>query len=132
MNRFVLAKDDPEQREHVYIALAGFLTKLPIVSAWEIIVGPYKKHRSDQQNRYLWGVIYPTITKTLHGWTADDVHEYMLGEWSGWETLEGLGRKRLRPIRRSSKLSTSEFAEFVGFIQQRMAEHGVYIPDPNT
>ena len=39
-------------------------------------------------------------------------------------------RKRMRPIRRSSKLSKTEFAGFIAFIQQRMAEHGIYVPDP--
>jgi hypothetical protein len=66
----------------------------------------------------------------LPGWDAEDVHEYMLGEWSGWEALEGLGRKRLRPLRRSSRLNKQEFADFVDFIQRKAAEHGVFIPDP--
>jgi hypothetical protein len=55
----------------------------------------------------------------------------MLGEHFGWETLEGFGRKRMRPIRRSSKLSTMEFQDYVAFIQQKAAELGIVIPDPN-
>jgi hypothetical protein len=87
--------------------------------------------RSHEQNRYLWGVCYAAILKHLEGWDAEDVHEYCLGEWSGWETLEGFGRKRLRPIRRSSRLSTTEFADYVGFIQRTMAAKGIDIPEPN-
>jgi hypothetical protein len=86
--------------------------------------------RSHEQNRYLWGIVYATILKHLEGWDADDVHEYCLGEWGGWETMEGFGRKRLRPLRRSSKLNTTEFAEFVSFIQRHMAEKGIQIPNP--
>jgi hypothetical protein len=85
--------------------------------------------RSHEQNRLLWGYIYPTILKHLEGWEADDIHEYCLGEWSGWETVEGLGRKRLRPLRRSSKLTTAEFNDFVSFIQRHMAEKGIVIKD---
>jgi hypothetical protein len=59
------------------------------------------------------------------------LHEYFLGEHFGWETLEGFGRKRLRPLKRSSKLSTAEFAAFVDFIQRKAAELGIYIPDAN-
>lgn len=89
-----------------------------------------RPRRSHEQNRYLWGAVYPAILKHLPGWDAEDVHEYCLGEWSGWETVEGFGRKRLRPIRRSSRLSKTEFADYVGHIQRTMAEKGIDIPDP--
>lgn len=98
--------------------------------AWKVTIGELRSKRSENQNRYLWGVCYRELCKVLPGWDADDVHEYMLGEWSGWETLSGFGKKRLRPLRRSSRLSKSEFADFVSFIQRKAAEHGVHIPDP--
>ena len=60
----------------------------------------------------------------------NDLHEYFLGEHFGWQTLEGFGRKRVKPLRRSSPLSKTEFVDFVDFIQRTMAGHGVYIPDP--
>ena len=97
---------------------------------WVVEIRPHKPVRSDAQNRYLWGVCYPTICKTLQGWDAEDVHEYCLGEHFGWETIEAFGKKRLRPIRRSAKLNKQEFSDFVAFIQRRMAEHGIVIPDP--
>jgi hypothetical protein len=75
--------------------------------------------------------VYPKILQHLEGWDAEDVHEFCLGEWSGWEVMEGFGRKRLRPIKRSSKLSTVEFMDFVAHIQRTMAERGIDIPDPN-
>lgn len=111
--------------------LVAFLSALPADRAWKVTIDEWKPRRSDQQNRFLWGVVYKTICDHLPGWSADDVHEYCLGECFGWETLEGLGRRRLRPLRRSSKLSRVEFAAYIEFIQRRMAEHGIYIPDPN-
>ena len=92
-----------------------------------------KPKRSDPQNRYLWGCVYPTILQAGHldGWSAQDLHEYLLGEHFGWELVEGFGKKRQRPIRRSAKLNKQEFADYIQFIQQRMAEHGIYVPDPN-
>lgn len=111
--------------------LIGFLSALPRDHAWKITIGEWKRTRSNEQNAYLWGVVYPTILQHLPGWDADDLHEYFLGEHFGWETLEGLGRKRLKPIRRSSKLSTVEFMDHVAFIQRAMAEKGIYVPDPN-
>lgn len=113
---------------------AAFLNALPADKAWKIEVSESKPKRSEQQNRYLWGVVYETILKgggeALQGWEAEDLHEYFLGECFGWETLEGFDRKRIKPIKRSSKLNKMEFSDFVAFIQRKAAELGVYIPDP--
>ena len=115
--------------------LAKFLLSLPVDKAWRVTVAEHKQRRSEQQSRYLWGVVYPAVLEgggeSLRGWTAEDLHEYFLGEHFGWETLEGMGRKRIRPLRRSSKLTKMEFADYVAFIQRKAAEFGVYVPDPN-
>lgn len=96
-----------------------------------VTIEELKRKRSDEQNRYLWGVVYKTLLDHLPGWEAEDVHEYMLGECYGWETIEGMGKKRLKPIRRSSKLNKMEFADYIAFIQRKASELGVYIPDPS-
>lgn len=111
--------------------IAAFLTALSRSHAWTVEVKQLARRRSDPQNRYLWGVCYPAITKHLPGWTSDDVHEFCLGECFGWERLEGLNRARLKPVKRSSKLSVTEFMDYVAWIQHRMAENGIYVPDPN-
>lgn len=103
---------------------------LALDKAWRVEVTPWKPRRSDEQNRYLWGVVYPAIAERLEGWHKDDIHEYCLGECFGWETIEGLGRKRLRPLKRSSRMNKQEFTDYIAWIQQRMAEHGIVIPDP--
>lgn len=90
----------------------------------------WKPRRSDAQNRYLHGVVYPAFLTALEGWTRDDVHEFLLGEHFGWERLEGFGRPRVKPLKRSSRLSKTEFSEYVAFCQQKAAEHGIFIPDP--
>jgi hypothetical protein len=107
-----------------------FVAQLPVDKAWRVTVEPYRPRRSDDQNRYLWGVVYPAIQQALEGWDKDDIHEYCLGECFGWETIEGLGRKRLRPLRRSSRMNKQEFTDYIAWIQRRMAEHGIYIPEP--
>lgn len=89
---------------------------------------PWKAKRSDEANRYLWGVVYAAFTSRLEGWTAEDVHEYLLGECYGWERIEGMGRIRLKPIRRSSRMNKTEFAEYVEFCIRKGAEHGVFVP----
>ena len=113
---------------------ADVIQSLPADKAWRIEIAEHKRKRSDDQNRYLWGAVYPSILSAggeqLRGWTADDLHEFCLGEIYGWEVIEGFGRKRMKPVRRSSRMNTTEFAEYVAQIQRRMAEHGIYVPDP--
>ena len=95
-----------------------------------VTVAQKKRRRSDEQNRYWWGVVVATFCKALEGWHPEDVHDYLLGEHFGWERVEGLGKVKLRPIKRSSKLSKQEFAELVAHAQQIGAEHGIFIADP--
>jgi hypothetical protein len=69
--------------------------------------------------------------ETLGGWTRDDLHEYFLGECFGWEVLEGFGRKRMRPLKRSSGLTKEEFTEYLMFLEQRCLDMGMGpLPEP--
>ncbi len=124
--KLVLRKDNADDRERLWERFANLSLDKP----WLITIEEKKPLRSDHQNRYLWGVCYREVCKHLEGFDAEDVHELMLGEWAGWEVVEAFGKKRQRPIRRSSKLNKQEFADFVDFIQRYMAEKGIFIPDP--
>ena len=119
---FILPQNKP--------ALLAFIDRLPMARKWKITVDLYRKTRSDQQNRYLWGVAYKELQDAT-GQPAEDWHDYMLGEYLGWEEYELFGKKKIRPMKRSSKMTTMEFMDYVAFIQQRAAENGLYIPDPN-
>jgi hypothetical protein len=121
-------------RDRAIERVAGFLARLPQDKAWRVSVTEQKRRRTTQQNRYLFGCVYPTILagggEMLRGWTADDLHELFLIEHFGSETIEGFGKKRLKPLKRSAKLNTQEFSDFVAFIQRRAAELGIFVPDP--
>jgi hypothetical protein len=103
--------------------------------AFAIEIKRCKKPRTNLQNRTIWGLCYETILRDggeeLQGWDKEDLHEFFMGEWGGWEVVEAFGKKRQRPIRRSSKLNTAEFASYFDFIQRRAAEFGIYIADPD-
>lgn len=115
--------------EHNILGHLGTIPKDVVVS---VEFKEWKPTRTNQQNKYLWACVYKAFTDALEGWDAEDVHNYLLGEHFGWETLEGMGRKRLRPIRRSSKLNKAEFAEYVDFAIRKGAEHGIIVPLPDT
>ena len=127
--RFVLRANDTT-RVNVLANAQRFLAALPTTKSWRVEVCEHRERRSDAQNRYLWGVCYAELHRAT-GQEAEDWHEYMLGECYGWETVEMMGRKKLRPMRRSSKMDRKEFAEYVEFIQRRAAEHGIFIQDPD-
>jgi hypothetical protein len=116
-------------------SVVPFLEGLPRDKAWRVTVEEFKPQRSQSQNRYLRGYVYPQFLagggEALRGWTADDLHEYFLGEHFGWETVEAFGRKRMKPLRRSSRLTKQEFSDFIAFIQQKAAGLGIYIEDPD-
>lgn len=124
---FVLPKADREALcQRIYAFLMVTLPNRHV----SVEVKEHRTKRSDAQNKYLWGVCYATLQKAT-GQEANDWHEYMLGEWAGWEIVELFGQQKRRPVRRSSKLDTVDFMEFVMFIQQRAAQYGIYIPDPD-
>lgn len=110
-----------------------FCGKLGSDKRWRVTVEPYKKTRTGEQNRLLWALYADVLDaggEMLGGWTKEDLHEWALGEWGGWESVCAFGRTRLRPLRRSSKLSTTDFAEFVEWLVRKMAEHGIYLELP--
>lgn len=122
-------------REKLIDRIGRFLRSLSIEQAWEVEVKKHVKRRSNGQNAFLWGVVYPTILEKggpdLAGWTADDLHEFFLGQHFGTEEITLYGRLHERALRRSSKLSTVEFMDYVASIQRFMSERGVYVADPN-
>lgn len=130
---FILWASDNRER-HIDNILR-FLKALPTGVSWEISVKKHQKKRSNSQNSYLWGAVYPTILKSggeiMGGWTADDLHDYYLGVHFGTEVLHLGGRDYERPLRRSSKLSTTEFMDYVATVQREAAGLGVFIPDPD-
>ena len=123
------------QPDEIIRAVATMVAQIDIKKSWAITVEPWKKPRSNQANRFLWGVVYPMILEhggeTLAGWRAEDLNEFYLGEYGGWEVLEGFGRKRMRPIKRSHSMNQEEFKDFLMFIESKCIDMGIGpLPEP--
>ena len=131
MKRIFPKGSHPEDIAHAVLRMTQ---QLPTNKAWAVTVEVWKKPRTHPQNNFLWGVAYPAILEgggeALRGWTRDDLHDYFLGECFGWETLEGFGRKRMRPLKRSSALTKQEFSDYLLFLEARCADMGIVIPEP--
>lgn len=92
-----------------------------------------KSKRSNDQNALLWSLYSDIIAlggEEMRGFTKDDLHEFFLIDYFGSETKELFGRKKLKPLRRSSRLTKMEFSDFVEHIVRFMAERGVALTLP--
>lgn len=92
-----------------------------------------KSRRSGEQNNLLWALYSDAIKQggeTLGGWSTEDVHTFLCGEYWGWERIDALGAVRQRPKRRSSRLTKAEFSDYIAFVVQRFAEHNIVLELP--
>jgi hypothetical protein len=92
-----------------------------------------KSRRSSDQNALLWS-LYTDILRLggeqLAGFTKEELHEFFLIDYFGSETKELFGRKKLKPLRRSSRLTKAEFTDFVDHIVRFAAERGIVLDLP--
>jgi hypothetical protein len=121
-------------RDRVVERIASALLALPIEQGWRVEIHEHKSTRSSQQNRLLWSLYDQIIKKggeAMQGWGREDLHEFFLIHHFGSETRTLFGKKRLTPVRRSSRLSKKEFSDFVDAIDRFMAERGLVLEMPN-
>lgn len=133
---FVFHKEDP-YRERIVVNATEFLWRLPAGKSWQVEIRPYRKPRSDKQRKALFGAAYKPIMEYmgLRGeQDKNDLHAFFCGEYWGWHPQ--LRNKPIRTTTRNERgerdeISTREALDFYAFIQQRAAEQGVFVPDPD-
>lgn len=91
----------------------------------QVLVEKKKKWRSDNQNRYYWGVVIDILGSEL-GYNPEEMHEALK-----WQFLRVEGGK-IPTVKSTASLSTVEFEDYMGQIRTWASiEFGVYIPEPN-
>lgn len=91
--------------------------------------------RTQQQSRYYWGVVLPTIVRALDdSYTADELHYQLFGPayWpSGKTRFNPLTRQREAIPRETKKMEAREFWDtVVEPVCKWAAEQGIEIPLP--
>lgn len=117
-------------RDRMIERVAALLRSLPMDKAWRISIVEAKPKRSLSQNALLWAVYGEIIKKggeAMAGWEPSELHDYFLLEHYGAETVEMFGKRKLRPLKRSSGMTKMEFSDHIEFILRFMANRGVYI-----
>lgn len=86
--------------------------------------------RSNNQNRYLWGVVYDYIA-TETGHTAEEIHAIMKTKFLPRKFVL-LGKHETEIERSTTELSTDEFNLYLEKVRAFAAsELGIRIPNPN-
>jgi hypothetical protein len=105
----------------------------------KVEVKEYRKDRSSPQCRYLNGVAYKLLSDAT-GYERDDISEYLCIQFFGGKEKRIPGKRTVTvPLRttttdadgKRSVLTTTEFEDYVAFVQRFGVQHGIYIPSPN-
>ena len=127
-----------DKRDAVVSNLAGFVLKYLPGKQLRVSVDRITNRRTNQQNRALWGCAYRALSDQT-GNDMEDLHLYFCGEYFGWNNVLVMNQRRHKPIRTTTHnehgerdvISTIELAAFYAFVQQRSAQLGYDIPDPD-
>jgi len=91
-----------------------------------LIIDDIKKPRSENENRYYWGVVIKILADELGYLDKNDVHDAMRLRF-----LKENGK--LETIRSTASLSTQEFEEYLSKIRIfASSELNIIIPEPNS
>ena len=90
----------------------------------EVIVRKETTTRTNQQNRYLWGIVYAIISDNT-GYDPEQVHDAMKVKFASQHLDNGLVITE-----RTSKMTTERMTQYIDDIKRWAAEFlGCYIPD---
>ena len=102
-----------------------------------ITITPNRKTRSNQQNAYLWGIVYPAVLFGLQdaGWEITDeeqVHEYCKQAFAAREVINKDTGEVLSLPNSTARMQTAEFNVYVDKIKAFALEYlNITIPEPN-
>lgn len=132
-------------RKHALPKAIALLESLDEEAAWKLTIEPVKRERSESQNAYLWAVPNKMISEVT-GYEAEEVHEYLCGQYWGWKDKrvpktprnpEGVESVPIRTTTRNEQgkrdvLKAKDFSDYVDFVQRFAAKKlGLLIPDPD-
>lgn len=115
-------KLDEPSRERLRKYLAG----LPDGPGW-LVIDRMRKQRSDNQNRYYWGVAIEILSEHF-GYTKDEMHSALRLMFLRVPGADG----KPDTIKSTTDLDTIGFEEYLSQIRDwAIIEHNCYIPLPN-
>lgn len=135
MKRIYFYKTDPPTRNSFQL-LGETIENLPI-GDYVITITPNRKTRSNQQNAYLWGIVYPAVLFGLQdvGWeitNEEQVHEYCKQAFAAREVINKDTGEVISLPNSTARMQTAEFNVYVDKIKAFALEYlNITIPEPN-
>ncbi|KKK97618.1 hypothetical protein LCGC14_2650970 [marine sediment metagenome] len=94
---------------------------------YEVIIRPYRKQRSKDQNARYWGILSQIANETGH--TTSELHEIFKADLLPRKLIAFKGIDR--EVNTSTvELSTQEFADYCTRVEAFAAEQGIRLVDP--
>lgn len=124
--RYVLNSNEAVRSclEHITSVNVG---QKPIMT---VEIKPFRKDRSNQQNRYYHGVVLKMISDYT-GYCADELHETFKSQLLPTKVVQ-IGSVRKEVSTSTTSLTTTQFEDYCEDIRRFAAETiGLVIPDPN-
>ena len=91
----------------------------------QVVVGKPRKPRSNQENRYYWGVVIKLLSEHT-GYSEDEMHDALRMLFLTDKT------SKMPTLKSTALLSTVEFEEYMSQIRMwASTELQVYVPEPN-
>jgi len=124
--RFKLTKENVLQVAQVILKwiLAQSTDSLPL----EVVIKPYKRNRSVEQNDYYWTVLTHISGET--GYTKDDLHDMLRYKLLGMQKKEVAGVV-IEYLPSTTKLKVGEMADYITQIEAWAAPMGIALPIRN-
>lgn len=137
---WIIRTDDQKAHAMGHLACINPSADAPVV----IKVEPYKKKRSDLQNRFIWGWVYSEIERQLqdagivihcddgteHPYTKEILHEIMKQKFLAVGSIEAKGRSLILH-KSTTDLNTAQFSEFVEQVRQFVFQFwNITVADP--
>jgi hypothetical protein len=96
-----------------------------------MMLWPWQEKRTISQNKYLWGVIYETISEST-GHTHEEIHEFCKKKFLGTKIIEINGEQQ-EVLRSTTEIPKDQWFEiYIDPIRTWAASDlGIYVPDPN-
>ena len=95
---------------------------------YSLIVKPWRRPRSNQQNAWYWGVVLPLIADAT-GHTCEELHEIFKRMFLPKQVVM-FNEVEYELPGSTTILNTAEFTEYVERVRTEAANMGIIIPDP--
>ncbi len=122
------------RNEGIRRSVIDWILGLPLTDVWEVVVKPYRKNRSNQQNSLMW-LWYDLIREhieatTGENYTSEQIHEHFKAMFLT-STVVAIGGDKTTVYRSTAKLKTVEFTDYLEKIDMYCAEKlSLILPHP--